>query len=521
MRILHALKVAASLLAAPAAAQTAAVPPAPAAAPAVTPSMAPAMAPGTAPAARAPLPGIEAIRAGFAHWMQANNVPGLVWAVVENGALVHVEPMGVANRETGEPVTAETRFRLASMTKALTAYTLLTLRDDVPAGTPPRTLDQPVAEALPGLLGWAPDIRIRDLVHHSAGFVTDDPWADRQEAMPAETFNSLLAEPIPLTRAPDTAHEYSNLGYALMGSIIEQWGGRPYPEAVAQAILAPLGMAHSGFDIAAPDAAPLAVGYRFEDGSWRIEPQLGPGAFSPIGGFITNAPDYAKWVAHLLSGWPVEAASGRPGARLREMRRVSGHLHQRARPGRNAQGCPPLVSGYGAGLVVTRDCHLGDVLFHSGGYPGYGSHMLLFPDAGVGLFAFANRTYAAPLAPVWDAADTLMQAGYIRPRPVPRSAMLTVAHAAATRIWARGSVTGESRFLADNMLLDRSAEAWARELARLKAEAGRCDTSAPITPTGALSGTFEWPCERGRIRGQLLLAPLPEPRIQALRLSRP
>lgn len=500
MRILHALKIAASLLAAPAAAQ-------------------PAAAPAT------PLPDIAAIRAGFAQWQAAQNVPGLVWGVVKDGALVHVEASGIADLATGRPVTPDTRFRLASMTKALTGYTLLWARDQQLPGTPPRHLDQTVAEVT-GRFTWAPAIRLADIMHHSAGFVTDDPWGDRQEDISEEQFGLLFDQPVPLSRAPATAYEYANTGYAVMGLAVQNWTGRPWIRVVEEQIFQPLGMTASGFDIDAPSARPLAIGYRFENGAHTVEPQLRPGVFTPIGGLITSARDYAKWVAHLLSAWPAEADPAPSDkeierVRLREMARIGGHLHQRLRPGANPGGCPPLVAGYGAGLVVAKDCALGDLLFHSGGYPGYGSHMLLMPNAGVGIFAFANRTYAAPLAPVWDAADRMRAAGYVADRPIPVSAHLAAAHAAATRIWAAGSVTGEASFLAMNMLLDRSAANWAAHLAELRDAAGTCDTSAPIVATGQLSGRFEWTCSKGRITGQLLLAPTREPQIQALRLSLP
>jgi D-alanyl-D-alanine-carboxypeptidase/D-alanyl-D-alanine-endopeptidase len=71
-----------------------------------------------------------------------------------------------------------------------------------------------------------------------------------------------------------------------------------------------------------------------------------------------------------------------------------------------------------------------------------------------------------------------------------------------------------------NMLLDRDAAHWAQALAALKAEVGACDTAAAIEPTGALSGRFTWTCERGRVSGQLLLAPTATPQIQTLSLSR-
>lgn len=71
-----------------------------------------------------------------------------------------------------------------------------------------------------------------------------------------------------------------------------------------------------------------------------------------------------------------------------------------------------------------------------------------------------------------------------------------------------------------NFLLDRDAEGWASDLARLKTKSGACDTTAPIESDGMLTGEFTWRCERGRISRTLLLAPTRPARIQALRLSR-
>jgi hypothetical protein len=87
-------------------------------------------------------------------------------------------------------------------------------------------------------------------------------------------------------------------------------------------------------------------------------------------------------------------------------------------------------------------------------------------------------------------------------------------------MYAAGSVTSAGDVLAMNFPMDRSSENWARALAKLKADAGQCDTAAPITATGALSGDFLWRCERGRVSGSLLLAPTRPPTIQALELNR-
>jgi hypothetical protein len=67
--------------------------------------------------------------------------------------------------------------------------------------------------------------------------------------------------------------------------------------------------------------------------------------------------------------------------------------------------------------------------------------------------------------------------------------------------------------------MDRSAEDWVREFAKLEQAVGKCDSGAPIKPTGMLSGDFKWTCERGAIEGQLLLSPTQPPGIQALRLK--
>ncbi|MFX8055481.1 hypothetical protein ABTK93_19625, partial [Acinetobacter baumannii] len=75
------------------------------------------------------------------------------------------------------------------------------------------------------------------------------------------------------------------------------------------------------------------------------------------------------------------------------------------------------------GLVAVRDCELGEMLVHGGGYPGYGSFMILMPGRRVGLFALTNRTYAGPSKPLLEAALGLHRAKWWpQPAAVPVSA---------------------------------------------------------------------------------------------------
>jgi hypothetical protein len=120
---------------------------------------------------------------------------------------------------------------------------------------------------------------------------------------------------------------------------------------------------------------------------------------------------------------------------------------------------------------------------------------------------------------VWDAAVALHKAGLLAGRAMPVSDPLAAAYGAAGTIYTRGSITAAGDVLAMNVLLDRTAEGWARELERLRRQVGECDTTAPITATGALSGEFTWRCARGRVKGSLLLAPTRPPAIQELKLA--
>jgi hypothetical protein len=242
-----------------------------------------------------------------------------------------------------------------------------------------------------------------------------------------------------------------------------------------------------------------------------------------MGGIQTSANDYAKWVAFLLSAWPSrDGADEGPVRRssVRELAQGSNFASVRQRPGASGADACREASTYAMGFGAASDCELGLTLSHGGGYPGYGSHVLLLPDYGVGIFALANRTYAGPRTPVWDAAVTLLRAGRLKSRSPALSASLTTAYAAAVRIFTTGSVTSASDTLAMNFLMDRDAEHWARDITGLKAAVGRCDTSAPIVPLHALAGSFTWTCEHGRVTGRMLLAPTAAPRIQALSFTR-
>jgi len=452
------------------------------------------------------------------------HVPGMVWGIVKDGRLVHVQGAGVQDVDTKRAVTADTLFRIASMTKAFTALSILELRDDGKV-----SLDAPAETYVPELRGWkyptedSPKIRVRELLTHTGGLVTDDPWGDRQTPLPEDDFTRLLKDGVPFTRPPAMQMEYSNLGYALLGRIVGNASQGAYHDFVQRTLFTPLGMTATGYDVAAAPADSRALGYRWEDSAWKLEPTMAHGAFGAMGGIQTSANDYAKWVAFLLQAWPPrDGADTGPVRRssVRELAQGANFPSVRMRPGASGPGACREAATYAMGFSAAADCELGLTLSHGGGYPGYGSHVLVLPDVGVGIFALANRTYAGPSAPVWDAAVALLRAGHLAARPVTVSPALATAYAAVRTMFGLGSVTAAGDVLAMNFLMDRDAQHWAGDLTALKAQVGACDTAAAIAPSGALSGAFTWPCAHGRVQGELLLAPTPSPRIQSLGLTR-
>jgi CubicO group peptidase (beta-lactamase class C family) len=490
------------------------------------PALIAAAPPQAAPAAREQAPpaaaaGYEQLDSIFEDYRLEKNIPGLVYGIVADGRLVHVRSFGVQDLKTKRPVTPDSLFRIASMTKAFTALGILSLRD---RGV--LSLDAPVETYVPELKGWryptadSPRIRVRDLLHHTAGFVTDDPWGDRQTPIPEAEFTRLLRAGIPFNRPPGLQMEYSNFGYALLGRVIGNVSGRPYRAFVERTLLEPLGMRSSGFEVSESPIGRRAIGYRWENGRWSEEPTMRHGAFGAIGGLQTSARDYALYVAWLLSAWPPrDEADGGPVRRstVRELVQGSNFAEQRERP-LDGRPCRQTVT-YGMGMRVFTDCELGTALNHGGGYPGYGSGVLLLPDHGVGLFVFGNRTYGGGSDALWQAASRLAKAGLLPDRPRPVSAELGEAYSAARLMYRRGDVLAIRKSLADNFLMDRSAADWNRDLAGIRSRVGACEKDMPVHARGAMSANFRWLCERGTVDGEILLAPTRPMTIQKLRLA--
>jgi CubicO group peptidase (beta-lactamase class C family) len=346
--------------------------------------------------------------------------PGVAYGIVADGVLVHAVGLGVTTTPDGGSAqpTATSIFRIASMTKSFTAMALLMLRDRGEL-----SLDTPVGEYVPELrdLGLptadSAPLSPRDLVTMSSGLPTDDPWADRMESTSVPGFNALLREGFRFAWPPGSRFEYSNLGFAILGRVISNVGGMPYPEFVSTEILRPLGLLDTGYDAAELDATRVVRGHRRSGAGWEELPFSGPGEFSALAGLFSTVSDLARWVAYLADAFPprddaetgpLRRSSRREMQRMQRLDVVTAGLETSGAPGSTPTALRGSASGYGFGLFVQRRTGRGDVVSHAGGYPGFGSYMCWHPPTGFGVIAVANATYAGPGRACMQALEALL-----------------------------------------------------------------------------------------------------------------
>src|ERR1700754_993307 len=453
----------------------------------------------------------------------AERMPGAVMGVVVDGELVWVKVAGVRETENKAPVTPETVFRIASMTKSFTAMAILKLRDEGKL-----SLDDRVDKYVPALADLSyptsdsPAITIRHLLTHSEGFPEDNPWGDRQLAQPDETVRAWMKAGIPFSTAPGTAFEYSNYGFGILGQVITKASGKPYADYVRDNILRPLGMTSSTFEMSQVAREQIALGYRREDNAWKPEPILAHGSFGSMGGLWTNAHDLARYVAFLLSAFPPRDEQERGPIKrssAREMQQL-----WRFSPGgayRSTTDAPLQlgVSGYGYGLGVSQDRRFTYVIGHGGGLPGYGSLMRWLPDYGVGLIAMGNLTYGGFNALFNDTLTALHRTGALQPREVKPSPALLQAQADISQLIIKWDDALANRITADNFFLDAPMEARKSRWQSLAEDHGTCKPATTIEPENALRGSWKMECERGWLDVGITLAPTMPPKIQAIAIA--
>ena len=224
----------------------------------------------------------------------------------------------------------------------------------------------------------------------SSGLATDDAWADRHLDATTDEMNQIYADGPEFAFATGTNFEYSNLGFALIGRVVERLTGRKVRDHIDERFLHPLSMSTTTWD--QPHHAPWAEPLRFANNTHIADgaPLLGDGEISPMGGLWSTVADVARWMC-----WLDEANAGRDSltgqlsiASRRDMQSVHTFIGGSELDGQRAPG------GYGFGLLLRDDPLLGMTISHSGGLPGYGSNMRWLSGRGLGVVGLSNVTYA-------------------------------------------------------------------------------------------------------------------------------
>ncbi|WP_051973015.1 serine hydrolase [Cryobacterium sp. MLB-32] len=457
----------------------------------------------------------------FAEHHSRGSAPSLAWGVFDRGGLVRFGSAGTGPNDQSPG--RDTAYRIASCTKSFTAAAVLVLRDRGAL-----QLDDPVTRFVPAFDSVcvphadAPVPTVRMLLTMSAGLPTDDPWADRQESLSTTDFDDLLRRGVTFESLPGTRFAYSNLGFALLGRVIEQAGGRPYRDLITELFLQPLGLSGTGFDASVPAAGGVSVGTRWLDDEWQTLPFSTPGTFSPIGGLFSTVTDLSRW-----AGWLAEAFDGSTeDDSISPLSRASRREMQQQY--RFVPTLPEHPTGYGFGLFVEQYPH-GPVISHSGGYPGFSAHMRWSAAGGHGIVAFGNATHSR-LSVATTRAFDLLDAG-MHHSPVP---VLDATRSAATivtgLIHAWDDETARHLF-AGNVPLDESFERRRAALSRaIDSIGGLAPRETPMAETRAMVAGEErshspahllWhvPGNAGRLRVEIRLTPEYPARVQTFTVS--
>jgi CubicO group peptidase (beta-lactamase class C family) len=368
--------------------------------------LAPALAAAQTPAA------IDSI---VAHALKTFGNQGVAVAVVKDGKVIVAQGYGIKRLGAPEAVGPDTRFGIASNSKAFTATALGILVEEGKLAW-----DAPVVRYLPEFAMYDPfvtrELTIRDLLVHRSGLglgAGDLLWwpastYDRKEIVrrlrhikPATSFRA--------------AYAYDNVLYLVAGEVIERVSGRTWEQFVKERILDRVGMTHSTVrhsDAAGPDD--VAATHAEIEGKVRVIAPLTSDNTNPAGGINAGARDIAKWLL-------VQLDSGRlaDGTRLvsaRTAREIWTGVTPMAAASAPSEIAPlsKQFNLYALGFQ-TNDFRGRKLLWHTGGLPGYLSWLGFVPDARVGVAVLTNTEtpmyaalgwslldYALGTAPPWD-----------------------------------------------------------------------------------------------------------------------
>jgi CubicO group peptidase (beta-lactamase class C family) len=292
---------------------------------------------------------------------------------------------GYARLDKDTPADTGTIYRIASITKVFTATLLMQMVEEGKV-----RLDDPAENYVPevkSIPGYS-KFTLRELASHTSG-LNREPDAINASLGPADQWESALLSCLPGTsfrHYPGEAFLYSNIGYAILGLVLERASGVPYTQLVQQKIFTPLHMDNSFFVVPADKRGNLAQGIDNTSAAPTDLPSRqidGVGYRVPNGGIWSTPSDLAKFVQALTDGHTLL----KPGS-FKEMLKI-----------------PTGNKNYGLGMMIM---HVGglDLIGHNGADPGYTSQLAIEPRSGD--FIILMRNYNAGRTNLEETAADLL-----------------------------------------------------------------------------------------------------------------
>jgi CubicO group peptidase (beta-lactamase class C family) len=468
---------------------------------------------------RAVAPAVDAL---FAEALGELGAPGLAYGVALDGELVHSGGCGVRDLESGDAPDADTAFRICSMTKSFMAMVVLSLREEGRLD-----IDAPLGDVSPDLGALAqagpdaPPVTVRQLLTMDAGLPQDDPWADRLMAEEnAWVGAELFARGATRSRAPGTAFEYSNYGWAALGRVVEAVTGQRHQDVVRERVLDALGLHSTVWSAGDLPPQRVATGYRTAGDGFTAEVPLGDGGyFSALGGLYSSVRDLASWSGVFLDAEPPRDASERAPvsrATLREMSRARSAFAPRVEWPSLSDPPGVVAGGYGYGLMIWHERDGQKHVGHPGGLPGFGTLMRWVPELGLSVILLANVTYAQCEWPVRRALALVARAALLPRRAIRRDPGLLAAREAVDGLVQSWDDRAAAQLFTPNVDLDRPLAERREELAALSERHGALVRDGEIASEDALRGHWRLRGERGHVELAITMAPTVPPLVETL-----
>jgi CubicO group peptidase (beta-lactamase class C family) len=339
---------------------------------------------------------------GFARRIvESGLAPGLSLAVCQGDWVLHARGFGVADEDSGRGVTADTPFYIASSTKAFTALAVVLLAEKGQID-----LDAPLSRYLPDLKLRPPlssdAITIRSLLTMTHGIEEGGPVVFRTAYSGEFTRDGLLA--LLSGYSPSStgrAFHYGNLGYNILGLVLEARTGMSWKDVVRREVLEPAGMTETSGYLSRLSRDRIAQPHELSAAGWRRIALLKRDAnLHAAGGHFSSARDLGQFLAAELSGGSIEGARVFPEDAIRRTQVQS--------VAQDREFGPFHRFGWGLGWDLAR--YEGDLLVSRfGSFAGYRSHLSFMPERGLGVAVLVNGD-----GPAFYAADLMATYAYDR-----------------------------------------------------------------------------------------------------------